>query len=303
MHVCLCFHSLYSGASEEKHIVLLSVRYHGGMRYMEMMEVCWGLSSTSPSYVAQGFLFYLLQFSLISLSLLLHKHMSICAYLYNMHIHFMLMVTQGTFSSQRSALLTFTHFYCSSDDPMCTVSSCSVIPSPRVLLCVLFIWTISEHITTARVVLPVSSLTPLCCRTPAACVLFLLLSDALFLLIEVFSIQPHCISHIFYCNKKRLSCWDHISPFLSWHKNVEASASRLLSVPASWRRGKKHQIGRINEAIFISGAYLSQVDFELKTDNTSLHTAAKQILEEEETSKGKLMFNQSAVEEECVVVL
>lgn len=33
------------------------------------------------------------------------------------------------------------------------------------------------------------------------------------------------------------------------------------------------------------------------------HSCCTEILEEEETSKGKLMFNQSAVKEECVVVL
>lgn len=37
--VSLCFHSLYSGASEEKHIVLLSVRCNGGMRWVELTEV------------------------------------------------------------------------------------------------------------------------------------------------------------------------------------------------------------------------------------------------------------------------
>lgn len=71
------------------------------------------------------------------------------------------------------------------------------------------------------------------------------------------------------------------SPFLSWHKYVEASASRLLYVMAfgGGKKKQKHQIGWISEAMFfISAAYLSQVDFELRpvTDNTSLHTLAAQ---------------------------
>lgn len=99
-----------------------------------------------------------------------HEHMCL---LYNIHIHFILMVTQGPREPPQVAIwhfLTITCFYCSGDVPICTISSRSAVPSCP--FCVPFIWIISEHLTTARVALAsLPSLTPLCCRTPAACVL------------------------------------------------------------------------------------------------------------------------------------
>lgn len=55
---------------------------------MEVVEDRRDLSSTAPSHVAQGFLFFSYTFSLLSLSLI-QTHVSILAYVYIMHIHFM----------------------------------------------------------------------------------------------------------------------------------------------------------------------------------------------------------------------
>lgn len=82
-------HSLYSRAAEEKHIVLLHVRFNGGTRQTEVVGS--PLRTPAPFFVAQGFLLLLLFFLLpytYSLCLSRNQHASVLAYVIVTRIHF-----------------------------------------------------------------------------------------------------------------------------------------------------------------------------------------------------------------------
>lgn len=123
--------------------------------------------------------------------------MSILAYVFIMHIHFMLMVTQGTSSRRHPALLTITHKNCGRD-PIYSISPLFIHPVP---LCSVYLNQFRAHSLQPQLlfqfVITYTHHNPLFCRNPATCVFSLLLSDAPFTDRAVFSIQGQRISHIF----------------------------------------------------------------------------------------------------------
>lgn len=124
-----------------------------------------------------------------------------------------------------------------------------------------------------------------CCLCP-----LLLIRCTIFPGREVFSIQAHCISHIFYCNGKRLACWDHFLPF-----SVAMKMLRLLlvCVAAGCGEGKKSNetvkpSSLILQHISVKGTLSSRQRLRTKAaQRKPSHSCCTEILEEEETSKGK----------------
>lgn len=116
---------------------------------MEVVEAPLGLLLHSALQCSPGisFFFFSYTFSLFLLHTHTHKraHVSILAYVFIMHIHFILMVTQGTSSRRHPALLTITHKNCGRD-PIYSISPLFIHPVPLCSPCVLFMWTNSEHI-------------------------------------------------------------------------------------------------------------------------------------------------------------
>lgn len=86
-------HSLYSRAAEEKHIVLLRVRFNGGTRLTEVVGSPL-LRTPAPFFCSPGissstpFFFFLLSYT-YSLCPSRNQHVSVLAYVIITRIHFM----------------------------------------------------------------------------------------------------------------------------------------------------------------------------------------------------------------------
>lgn len=170
-----------------------------------------------------------------------HEHMCL---LYNIHIHFILMVTQGTSSSRHLALfnhhLLLLQRWCPHLYHLFPLSR-PVVP----FLCPVHLnhFRALDYRQSCSCKFAISN--PSLLQNPCCLCPLLLLSDApsairctIFPGREVFSIQAHCISHIFYCNRKRLACWDH---FLLFSVAMKILRLLLVCVAAGCGEGKKNQ--------------------------------------------------------------